>query len=49
MSLEIPVSYVQQFKDNFIILSQQKGSKLRKGVRTDPDFLQGKAGYDERL
>tara|TARA_R110000744_G_scaffold66596_4_gene136172 strand:+ start:10674 stop:11555 length:882 start_codon:yes stop_codon:yes gene_type:complete len=49
MSLEIPVSYVQQFKDNFIILSQQKGSKLRKGVRTDPDFLQGKAGYYERI
>jgi len=49
MSLEIPVSHVQQFKDNFIILSQQRGSKLRQGVRTDPDFLQGKAGYYERI
>ena len=49
MSLEIPVSFVQQFKDNYIILSQQKGAKLRQGVRTDPDFLSGKAGYYERI
>lgn len=49
MSTEVPVSFVQQFKDNFILLSQQRGSKLRGKVRTDPDFLKGKSGFFDRI
>ena len=49
MSTEIPVSFAQQYKESFILLSQQRGSKLRGGVRTDPDFLKGKAGYFDRI
>ena len=49
MSTEIPVSFAQQYKDSFILLSQQRGSKLRGGVRTDTDFLKGKAGYFDRI
>ena len=49
MSTEIPISFVEQFKDNFILLSQQKGSRMRGVVRDDPDFLRGKAGYFDRI
>lgn len=49
MSTSVPISLVQQFKSNVIMLSQQKGSRFRMTVRDDPDFLQGKAGYFERL
>ena len=40
---------MEQFKDNFILLSQQKGSRMRGVVRDDPDFLRGKAGYFDRI
>ena len=49
MSTEITTAFVQQYKDNFILLSQQKGSRLRPWVRDDPDFLKGKAGYFDRI
>jgi len=49
MSTEVTNAYREQFKDNFILLSQQKGSRLRPFVRTDPDFLKGKAGYYDRI
>jgi len=49
MSTEVPVSFKQQYRDNFIMLSQQKGSKLRGAVRDDPDMLEGKAGYFDRI
>ena len=49
MSTEIPISFVEQFKDNFVLLSQQKGSRMRGVVRDDPEFLRGKAGYFDRI
>ena len=49
MSNQVTNAFVQQFKDNFILLSQQKGSRLRQWVRDDPDFLKGKAGYFDRI
>jgi hypothetical protein len=49
MSTEITVAFVQQFQDNVVMLAQQQGSRLRNAVRTDPDFLKGKAGYFERI
>lgn len=35
MSIHIPQSFVYQFKDNVLLLSQQKGSKLRAYVREE--------------
>lgn len=35
MSIHIPQSFVMQFKDNVMLLSQQKGSKLRGLVREE--------------
>lgn len=35
MSIEIPVSHVQQFLDSFILLSQQKDSRLINTVRVE--------------
>lgn len=49
MSTQIPVAFAIKFRDDFIMLSQQRGSRLRGLVRTDPDYLQGKAGYFERI
>ena len=49
MSDQIGVAHVQQFKSNVIMLSQQKGTRLRNAVRTEPDFLTGKSGYFERI
>jgi hypothetical protein len=49
MSTQVPTSFVQQYRDNFIMLSQQRGSKLRAYVRDDPDQLIGKAGYFDRI
>src|SRR5512139_2017382 len=47
MSTEITVAFVQQYKDNVILLSQQKGSLLRGSVRED--YEKGKAYYFERV
>jgi hypothetical protein len=47
MSTEITVAFVQQYKDNVILLSQQKGSLLRGTVRED--YTKGKAFYFERV
>lgn len=49
MSNEVPVAFVQQFKDNYIILAQQETSRLRRAVRDDPDFLKGKSGFFDRI
>ena len=49
MSTEATIAFQAQFQDNFILLSQQRGSRLRSVVRTDPDFLKGKAGYFDRI
>jgi hypothetical protein len=47
MSTEITVAFVQQYRDNVILLAQQKGSILRDKVRTD--YEKGKAYYFERV
>ena len=49
MSTQVGVAHVQQFKNNVIMLSQQRDSRLRGAVRTDPDFLKGKSGFYERI
>jgi len=49
MSTQITTAFVQQYKSNIIMLSQQRGSVFRGTVREDPDFLMGKAGYFERI
>jgi len=49
LSTQIPVSFAIKFRDDFLMLSQQRGSRLRGAVRTDPDYLQGKSGYFERI
>lgn len=47
MSHQIPVAFVQQFKNAILHLSQQQGSKLRGAVRSDS--VKGKVAYFERL
>ena len=49
MSTQIPVAFAQKFRGDFLMLSQQRGSRLRSTVRNDPDNLSGKAGYFERI
>ena len=48
MSVEITDAFVQQYKDNVIHLSQQKGSRLRESVRLEPSVV-GKVHYFERI
>src|SRR5689334_1819984 len=38
-----------KFKNDFILRVQQKGSRLKETVRNDPDFLEGKYGYFDRI
>lgn len=47
MSTQITTSMVEQYKSNFIILSQQKGSKYREHVRVET--LVGKSHFFERI
>lgn len=47
MSTQITTSMVEQYKSNFIILSQQKGSKYREHVRFET--LVGKSHFFERI
>ena len=49
MSLDIPVAFAQKYRDDVIMLSQQKESRLERTVRSDPDYLSGKAGYYDRI
>ncbi|WP_435310648.1 phage capsid protein [Primorskyibacter sedentarius] len=46
MSNEIPVWMVEQYKQNVIVLSQQRGSKLRETVRTDGNIVGERVHYD---
>lgn len=48
MSFEITQGFVQQYKDNVIHLSQQKGSRLRSTVRVQAD-VRGQNYYFERI
>ena len=49
MSNEVAVAHAQKFRDDFIMLSQQKGSRLEATVRDDPDELSGKYGFYDRI
>ena len=48
MSVEITKAFSQKFRDAFIHLVQQKGSRLREYVRTNTD-VQGKYDHFDRL
>ena len=47
MSLQIPVAFVDQFKANILVLSQQKPAKLRMVCR--PESVTGDTMYVERI
>jgi hypothetical protein len=47
VSVEIPVAFVQQYKNNVLYLAQQKRAKLREWVRTED--VVGKAHHFERI
>jgi len=47
MSLQIPVAFVDQFKANILLLSQQKPAKLRGCCRMEP--ITGDTMYVERI
>lgn len=49
MTVTVPVSFRDQFRDGFILKSQQKTSRLRGLVRTDPNMLQGRFGYYDAI
>lgn len=44
-----PQVFAIKFKNDFILRVQQKDSRLRDTVRNDPDFLEGKFGYFDRI
>jgi hypothetical protein len=46
MSFEITTAFVAQYKGNILLLSQQKGSKLRDTVRDDGDVVGEKVYFD---
>lgn len=46
MSNQIPTWMVEQFKQNVIVLSQQKGSRLRNACRVDGDVVGERVHYD---
>jgi hypothetical protein len=43
------VAYGIKFKNDFILRVQQADSRLKMTVRNDPDFLEGKFGYYDRI
>lgn len=47
MSFEITTAFVQQYKDNIGILSQQKGAVLRDSVRLETNVVGKKAFFDQ--
>lgn len=47
MSTQITTAFVEQYKANVYHLTQQKGSKLRKAVRTES--VTGKNAYFEQI
>src|SRR5688572_3084406 len=46
MSFEITTAFVAQYKGNILLLSQQRGSKLRDTVRDDGDVVGEKVFFD---
>lgn len=49
MSLELQTHYAIKYHDDLIELAQQRTSRLEGTVRTDPDYLEAKYGYFDRL
>lgn len=49
MAESLPTAYVEKFKNDFIMLAQQKDSRLLKTVRQDPEFFDGKYGHFDRI
>lgn len=49
MSDNLDVVFQEKFYDDWIELSQQRTSRLEHTVRGDPDYLEGKAGYFDRI
>jgi hypothetical protein len=47
MSTQVTTASIQQYKKNFDILSQQRGSKLEKAVRVE--MVEGKYGFFDQL
>lgn len=47
MSVQITTAFVDQYRSNVYHLTQQKGSKLRRGVRVET--VNGKNAYFEQL
>lgn len=47
MSFQITTAFVQQFKSNITLLSQQKGSKLRDKVRLEP--ITGESAFYDQV
>ena len=47
MSTQITVAFVQQYKSNVLLLSQQKGSRYRSRVRSE--MVTGKTAFFERI
>lgn len=48
MSFEITTAFAQQYGDNVLLLSQQKGSRLRGAVYVEPG-IQGKTAYIDQI
>lgn len=49
MSFQVPNHYQIRYRDDIVMLAQQKESRLMRTVRDDPDELNGKAGYYDRM
>lgn len=49
MSQQIPVAFAQKYRDDIIMLAQQRQSKLLDTVRRDPEAINGKAAFFERM
>jgi hypothetical protein len=47
MSIQITTAFVQQYKDNVYHLTQQRGSKLRQGVRVES--VMGKSSFYDQM
>lgn len=45
----VEANYAVKFTDDFMLLAQQRESRLAMAVRDDPTFLEGKYGYFDRI
>lgn len=49
MSTQIPVAFAQKFLGDFRLLAQQQTSRLEAWVRKDPDKIEGKYAFFDRI